>query len=216
MSFEFDEPEVVESNWLRNPGTYHFVVMDQDPQPASNDGTPLNGLKLTLGVFGGTDPSQINKTWDVILFRGSDGDTENQRKTNNSRLNRFFLAVGLKKHDLKPGEKVVIQDTSLAVQRQFIAEVTQWTDRSGKARLSFSYDRIYHVDDPAVAGVPKNAEALQMIPAELRRPASSFTPAGNQGGGTSVTAAAAPKKLSPADLLSGTSAAPARASAANI
>lgn len=203
MSFEFDEPEEVASPWLKNPGTYHFLIMDQETDPLNYEKTAkLPGIKLMLGVVGGTDPSQINKQWEVMLYKGTEQDTDNQRSLNNRRLNRLFLATCLKSES-QPGKKAVIGDTSLLVGRQFIAQVETYTRQStGKQRLSFTWDNIYHVDDPAVAAVPKNAEAIAQIPQELRRDAASFATVGPATQSPVQTQAAANKRLTPSDLLS--------------
>jgi hypothetical protein len=203
MGFEFDEPEEQASPWLRNPGTYHFLIMAQETDPLNFEKTAnIPGIKLSLGVIGGTDPTQIDKTWDVTLYKGTDQDSDKQRSLNNRRLNRLFLATCLK-FEGQPGKKAVIGDTSLLVGRQFIAQVEQYTNASGKTKLSFTWDNIYHVDDPAVAAVPKNAEAISAIVPELRRDSASFAAAGPVAtqSQTPSAASAATKHLKPSDLL---------------
>lgn len=208
MGFEFDAPEEVDSPYLRSKGIFHFLVMDLDPNPMSQDNVALPGIRVTLGVLDGTDKTQINKQWETTLYRGTERDTDKNRAMNNRRLDAFFEAVGIQKQivNVDGKKRVQIDDPKIAIHRQFIGETAPWTDTSGKRKMGWEYANIYHVDDPRVAAVPKSADGLKLIPAELRRAASSFTPAGVSASGSTVTQQAAPPaaaKVTPMQLLQG-------------
>jgi hypothetical protein len=180
MSLEFDAPEEKEqtSQWLKAKGIFHFAVTAVDPNPVSQAGQQLPGIKVTLAVMGGTDPAQLNKQWDVVLFQGTAEDKETTRDLNNRRLDRFFEAVGIQKHVITGSDgrkRVRIDDPMLAVGRQFIGETEPWLKDNGKTQMGWAWDNLYHVDDPRVKDVPRNQEAIALIPQSLRRQASSFT-----------------------------------------
>jgi hypothetical protein len=206
MSLEFDAPEEKEqtSQWLKAKGIFHFAVTAVDPNPVSQAGQQLPGIKVTLAVMGGTDATQVNKQWDAVLYQGTAEDKETQRDLNNRRLDRFFEAVGIQKHVITGGDgrkRVRIDDPMLAVGRQFIGETEPWLGDNGKTRMGWAWDNLYHVDDPRVKDVPKNQEAIALIPQALRRPASSFTVIGGAPTQAPVAAPQPKVKVDPMQLL---------------
>lgn len=209
--FAYDEPEDLNASpWLSKSGTFHFLITAQDPAPLNKEKTShIDGLKITIAVLAGTDGTQFQKQSEQILFRGKPTDKDGG-KFANTKLHKLFVATGLK-NGLNPGQKTAL-DTSLLVTRQFVAEIEARDDGRGNVRHQIKGDRIYHVDDPEVANVPKNAEALNYIPAELRRSPSSFTPmgAGGNGAGGQAAAPLTPHKpVNPMELLQGSAKQPA-------
>ena len=201
--FAYDEPEDMNgSPWLSKAGTFHVIVMEQDPAPLNANKTEkLDGLKVKFGVVAGTDATQIDKQSDQLFFRGKSSDKDGG-KFANLKLHKLFCATGLK-NGLNPGKTTAVNTADL-INRQLVIEFEAKPDSRNPSiiRHQVKGDRIFHVDDPEVAAVPKNAEAIAMIPAELRRSPSSFVLSGP--GGTSAPATPTPvvhKAVSPMDLL---------------
>lgn len=170
--FAYDEPDDSPSSspWLSAPGWYHVMIMEQDPAPKSRANMPLDALAIKIGVLEGSNKTQLNKTSDQKIFRGKPTDSDGG-KFRNSRLRKLFEVTGVRDPN-NPGHI----DTTLLVQRQFVCEIEARPDdrNASIVRYEIKGAQIFHVDDPAVAHVPLNKEAIELIPKELRRSASSF------------------------------------------
>jgi hypothetical protein len=83
------------------------------------------------------------------------------------KLDRFFLAVGLlTEKQIRDKEQVSI-DLQEANGRQFVAKLDK--EKEDAKFLSLSFADIFHVDDPAVAAVPKHKGLLSLIAPSLRQ-----------------------------------------------
>jgi hypothetical protein len=207
--FAYDEPEDLNgSPWLSKAGLFHVTVMEQDPQPTNANKERLDGLRVKFGVLAGSDPTQADKQSDQLFFRGKATDKDGG-KFANLKLHKLFCATGLK-NGLNPGKQTSV-NTADMVGRQCVIEIEAKPDNKNPSiiRHQIKGDRIFHIDDPEVAGVPKNADALAMIPAELRRSPSSFVLGGGAGHGSvggspnhaPAAAAHVHKPVSPMELL---------------
>ena len=186
--FDFDQSESVESSlpYLREPGKYHVVVTGLDPNPATRDGRPLDGLRVECEVLSGTTEKQAGKTFETLLFRGKETDKDKGEMAK-KKLTRLAVAFG---GQHSPGGKGKI-DTDACIGRQIVIDVAKNTGKDGKERLEINYSNIYHVDDPEVADVPKDASALGVIPRELRKlsPSSAVPSVAPSVAGVDVSAA---------------------------
>jgi len=164
--FDFDQSESIENSlpYLREAGKYHVVVTGLDSSPATRDGRPLDGLRVECEVLAGTTEKQNGKTFETLLFRGKATDKDGGQMAN-KKLTRLALAFG---GQHSPGGKGRI-DTETCIGRQIVIDVAKNTGKDGKERVEINYSNIYHVDDPEVADVPKDASALGVIPRELRK-----------------------------------------------
>lgn len=188
---EFDMPDQMDqpSNFLTEAGTYHFVVLAVDERPTSKAGAPLDGFKVHCCALDGTVPGQQKKELELMFFAPKMSD-KNNGEFAKRKIARFAAACGILP-TAAPGQRVTV-DLQQAVGRQFVAEVEQGKDQAGNATkfLQLAWANIWHVDDPAVAQVPKDQAALALLPATLRKTAADFqkspppTPNGSSGGTT--------------------------------
>jgi hypothetical protein len=165
-NFDFDQSESVEGGggkYVKKPGKYHFLVTELNAEAINKNGQPIDGLKVGLEVVEGTDKTQIGHILETILFRGKPTDKD-QGELANKKLTRLSLAFG---GQHSPGGKGGI-NTETDIGKQLVAEVAE-RERDNKKFIDLAYAEIYHVDDPAVAAVPKSADALKLIPPALRK-----------------------------------------------
>lgn len=174
-------------SWLAEPGTYHLIVESIDEQPTSKDGTlvPNAAFRVNCSVCDGTVGGQRDKTTDITFFRPKATD-KNEGAFAKKKIDRFLLAVGLVTEQQVLDKARVSIDLQQAVGRQFIAKLDK--EKEDSKFLSLSFADVYHVDDPAVAAIPRSKDHLSMIDAKLRR-----LP---QSGGPSLTPASAAKGAS--------------------
>lgn len=201
MSYEVDMPDSFEQDntFLTEAGTYHFGILAVDEQPVSKAGQPLNGFRVSCSVLDGTVQGQAKREIDLLFFAPKPTD-KNGGEFAKRKIARFALATGILS-DPKPGQRVTL-DLQEAAGRQFIAEVEHQKDQaSGQPTkfLQLAWANIWHVDDPEVRDVPKSAQALALLPPELRRKPESFQKAepavrgGNGGNGSGAAAQQQPK-----------------------
>jgi len=167
-SYEFDQSEAIEGagGYLTKAGTFHLILSTVDPEPTTKDGKPIDGLRVSGEVLDGTETSEVGKEFEFILWPPKPTD-KNGGEMAKRKLTRFSYATGfIASH--APGQKVVI-DCEACEGRQIIAKFSETTKEDGKKRLELNYSDIYHVDDPAVAEVPKSADAIAAIPKALRK-----------------------------------------------
>ena len=158
-------------NWMSEPGIYHMLVVESTENPTRRDGSPISEAicRVTLSCLAGTVDGQRDKGFDLTFWHGKPGDEKNQAYAT-KRLDRFFLATGLMTR--AEIEQKVSKDIELADAngRQLVLELEERESATGKKFLDLKFAEIYHVDDPAVASVPKDAAALKLISASLRWP----------------------------------------------
>lgn len=194
MSFEMEMPESTDTgggNFLREPGTYHFACMEVDEQPTNKAGDKmLDGFRVVAEVLNGDTAGQEGKSVELMFFKPKLTDKNNGEMAKKKQA-RFAIATGVLGAPKAAGEKVAV-DLQQAVHRQFVATVSldDREDDPKKRFLQLHFADIFHVDDPAVAKVPKSEAALKLLPAGLRRTAGSFgkpgdkKPANGNGNGT--------------------------------
>lgn len=159
-------------NWMSEPGIYHMLVVESTEQPTKRDGSPISEAicRVTLSCLAGTVDGQRDNGFDLTFWHGKPGDEKSQAYAT-KRLDRFFLATGLMTR--AEIEQKVLKDIELADAngRQLVLELEERESATtGKKFLDLKFAEIYHVDDPAVASVPKDAAALKLIAPSLRWP----------------------------------------------
>lgn len=159
-------------NWLTEPGLYHMVVTETTETPTKRDGSPISEAicRVSLSVLAGTVDGQKDKGFDLTFWHGKPGDEKSQSFAT-KKLDRFFLSTGLMTR--AEIEQKVSKDIELshANGRQLVVELEERESAAtGKKFLDLKFAEIYHVDDPAVAAVPKDAQALALISPSLRWP----------------------------------------------
>lgn len=166
-SYSFDAADTFEggSSFIAKPGTYHIMVSNVDPEPVTKDGKAMEGLKVEGGILGGTEPTEKDKTIEFMLWAPKPTDKNNGEMAKR-KLTRFAYAMGFI-DEFKPGQKINI-DCEVCEGRQLVAKFSE-QERDGKKRIELHFSDIYHVDDPAVAEIPKAAQAISVIPKSLRK-----------------------------------------------
>ena len=191
-----DTPDSLEaSNFLTKPGWYHFQVTHIDDAPVS-DGKVEQSLMIECRVLAGTESSEVDKDWKKWL-KNPTGDGTNVDRLHMKIHLRLARALGLLTN-YQPGKPVTI-DWSQGKGRQFVAQMTPWTNDAGVTRLQIDGAQIYHCMDGEVRDIPKNATFLkylegQPVPPPTSRAGSSAPPPRAQA---SQQAAAAPPPAAP-------------------
>lgn len=174
--FDMDMPDDFEGggNFLQEAGTYHLLVLRVDEAPTSKKGDLLDGFRVDCAVLDGTTPGQKDRQVELMFFRPKLSD-KNGGEFAKRKQARFAIATGIL-GQATPGQRVTV-DLQQAAGMQFVAEVEHQTDQqTGQPTkfLQLAWANIWHVDDPAVAQVPKDAAALELLPVQMRRSAESF------------------------------------------
>lgn len=181
MSFEFDAPETTkgEGNAIGEPGTYHVCVTDV-MEGESSKGKPIDGVTIAMDILSGTTPGQEGKSHTESYFSPDMSQEEKRQEAAKRKLAALFIAGGvLQPAQLGRPAKIEVADM---VGRQFVIKLERRMDKdeaTGKwdvptKYVQTAYSDIFHIDDPEVAAVPKNEDALSMIPTELRKPEAWF------------------------------------------
>lgn len=192
-AFEFEGGGDVStgSAWLSDPGTYHLIITDLDEQPTNKDGQLIDNaaFRVNCSVCDGTVAGQRDKTTDITFFRPKPTD-KNEGAMAKKKIGRFLVSVGLATEEQIINKEKITPDLQDAVGRQFIAKLDK--EKEDSKFLSLSFADIYHVDDPAVAQIPRSKEHLALIDPKLRRVApgggATLTPAKSTGRGNSKAA----------------------------
>lgn len=152
--------------FLSEPGTYHLCVTDATENPTNKSGGLIDNaaFRVSCEVLSGTVAGQEHKTIDILFFHPKATD-KNEGAFARKKIDRFLLAVSLVGDDDK--DKDIDIDITKCVGRQFVAKLEQDEENAKFLRVAFA--DIYHVDDPAVKAVPKNEDALKLMPAALRK-----------------------------------------------
>lgn len=165
--------------YLKVPGVYHFLITNINAGVGPK-GTAIEGFSFETKVLGGlaNDKSdQKDKEQSFCLFAPDLTKSQDSQDMTHRTNTNFFLATNcMQPSDL--GKEELEIDENLANGHQFIAKLVmgqkqvdgKWVD-SADAPLRLHYSDIWHVDDPAVAKIPKNADALALIePKDRHKP----------------------------------------------
>lgn len=158
--------------WLAEEGTFHLNIVEMQEEPVDKNGNliPNAAFRVACVVCDGTVAGQQDKTTDITFFRPKSTD-KNEGAFAKKKIDRFLVAVGLAtEQQIKEKAKLSI-DLQDAVGSQFIAKLELERDDNGQPKsrfLSLSFADIFHVDDPAVAGIPKNKDCLALLPPSQR------------------------------------------------
>lgn len=152
--------------FLSEPGTYHVCVTDATESPTNKSGALIDNaaFRVAVEVLAGTVAGQEHKTQDLLFFHPKATD-KNEGAFARKKIDRFLLAVGLVSDEDK--DKDLDIDITKCVGRQFVVKLEH--DEESQKFLRVAFADIFHVDDAAVKAVPKNEDALRLIPAAMRR-----------------------------------------------
>lgn len=160
--------------WLEEEGGYHFAIKGIDHEYVFPNNSPLDGFCAKLEVLA---PSQFKgQAFELKISKPNFQMTDGLVKLLKKRVAAFFIATNI----WLPGNPLPSKEAvSTTVARQLCMKLKN----NDKGYLEPDYDRIYHVDDPKAASIPKDESALKLLPAELR--GDPKTKNGNGNGGAS-------------------------------
>lgn len=158
--------------FLNEPGIYQLFITSIDEQPTNRKGELIDNaaFRVDLEVLAGTVEGQKNKITDLLFFNPKPGD-KNEGAHAKKLLDRFFLATAMKSEAelAEKGKQVAIELSDL-IGRQFFAKFAlEKEENSNKEHLRLNFYDMWHVDDDAVKGVPRDEKALGLIDPALRR-----------------------------------------------
>ena len=179
--------EIDEGGFVKKKGQFHLYVNDVVPNGHAD--LPGNALfKLHCIVCEGTEKDQIKALANLTIWPPDTTKEERVVETSRRLQVRLVKSCGIPFTDV--GGQVEYDEANFAG-TQLVADID--IDAKGFPRIKF--DRVWHVDDPAVKDVPKSAKALAMLRPDQRKKPEDFPKSANgksaTGGGTS---AAPPQK----------------------
>lgn len=179
-------------DYLKVPGKYHLLIENILVGLSTKDKV-MNGSTIEMKVMAGEHAGKVVKPalWNVDLQKSEKNQAMALR-----RLTNFFLAANvIPKEQL--GKEFEFDETA-ANGAQIVVEFGfarkddgngGWTDDTDN--VDFHYANIWHIDDPAVASVEKDADALSAIEPEHRHNADWFDFGGKKNTSKKATAGAA-------------------------
>jgi hypothetical protein len=197
MKMQTTETTQGEGGGLREPGTYHVVINDVRERE-SQKGKPIEGVTVTFEVLDGTVKGQQGKTHTESFFLPT---MQDQEKNASMKL-RKLTAMALAGNVLQPSELGTEADIPFAsmVGKQMVVKFDHQMEKDGEGNntipskyIQVSYSDFYHIDDPAVSAVPKNADALSLVEKSDRHPEAWFAFKKKRGTGQPRPAATASK-----------------------
>lgn len=171
MSFSMEAPEDLgaPSDYMHEPGTFHFVVSD------IREGKMANGEMLRNGGFSVELTARTGNEVDKkINLNFNNGDLTHKDKGEFARRKQasFLVASNLITPD-QLGKRIDVELKN-AIGHQVVAELElEEPNDKGKQYLNLRFSNIFHVDDPRVS-VAKSEPDLKMIPEQFRRKPEFF------------------------------------------
>lgn len=180
MAIDFDDNDGSdffggESQHLKAPGTYHFLISHASEQPTSAKGALIPNAILQLQLTVADGPHK-DKTLDMTFFGLKADASAKAKEWHNRKLIRIAYAAGLIGNANIMG-KIGPIDFTAAKGRQVVMTVDQREDKDGAKTeyLDMVFANVWHVDDPsAPKDVVKNAGLVNLLPATLRRTPEYF------------------------------------------
>jgi len=182
MSFAIDVPEDMgstESAYLKVAGDYHVTIttVHEGTMPPDKDGNAKaitnGGFSMTAEVVHG---EQSEKKF-TLVFPNGNYNHKDHGVFSRKKQAAFCIACDLIKPGVAGQVEVNIQD---AVGSQCVVELEteEYEDSQGKkqSRVQLKYAGIYHIDDPRVKKVEKNAKMVSTIPPDYRLDEKYFAP----------------------------------------
>ncbi len=162
------------SEWLKDEGVYHFIVMHATDVPLDkNSAQIVNGMmQFQLAVVGG---SSKDKLFEQTFFNNKPDASDKQKAMQKRQLMRIAYACNLAGNAEVLAGKLMFEPKDMEGQ-QLIMRVA-FGEKDGKKTnfLQMHYSDVWHIDDP---DAPKDciidATAIKTIPAARRRKADYF------------------------------------------
>lgn len=194
---EVDSPDELAAGGNYDPpaeGTYHLAISAVNMEPVSKKGEAKNGIEISFQVLAGSVEGQEKKSFRETFYWPSpsnkDGGTFLRK-----RLARLGLVTGVIAPD-NLGKSVAVPWPDMEA-RHLVAAIKHetFTGDNGKESLSAKIDglKMWHVASPEVVAIPKDAEALEVMPMGD----DPFTTGHSNAGGDDAGNGAKPKPPAP-------------------
>jgi hypothetical protein len=168
--------------YLKAPGWYHMLITNL-MAGLGPKGTAIDGFTAECKVMAGLSDDGSDNTGKEIsltLFAPKLTAKPAAQKNDERKLTAFFVATNCILPE-QLGQEIEI-DENLANGAQFVVKLAtgQSKNDAGEyeddpdAPIQIHYSDIFHVDDPAVAKIPKSAESVALIDPKDRHPAEWF------------------------------------------
>jgi hypothetical protein len=198
-----EEVNNTESNFLSNPGTYHFAVMSADENPTyrggDKKGQMMDGFEIEAAVQAGPEKGKSHR----FFVRNPNLSHKDQGVFCKALRGKWLEAIAVVDPSQR-GKTVTIELVNgngqvLVMGRQFIATMEANKGQNDKSYLDLAGAKVWHVDDPNADKCERNQAALSpnIYPPKFRRDPSSFKQNGN-GNGTANKAPAQQQQTAPA------------------
>lgn len=159
-------------------GVYHLAIQEADHE--SERAKNAKGLRITFEVLSGTMPGQEGLTF-TQTYKWPSSDHKDKGEFARKMITRIMLTTGYI-HESQLGGKIPTEWADLAG-RQLVAKIKNYKrtaengPRKGETFEGTEIDgmHFWHVNDEDAASVPKDAEALELRPADAE-------PVGGSGG----------------------------------
>jgi hypothetical protein len=159
--------------YLEEPGTFHLLINEVHDGCGPN-GNPIDGFSIECEVLAGTVENCSGKKVGLTIWKPNLTKGEKSIAMARRIASAFFIATDLTNPNAL-GKSATI-DVNNARSKQIVARLAIQKDRDGNPTkfLQINYSDVFHVDDPEVATIPKDLDALQIVAAKLRHEADYF------------------------------------------
>ena len=161
-----------EGGILDVPGTFH-VVINEVLEGQTKKGKAIDGLTVAFEVLDGTEKGKEGKVHTESFFL----PTLQDKDTSAAMKLRKITAMAVAGNVLTPEQLGTEAEIPVGemIGSQMIVKFDHQMELDGEGKytipsqyIQVAYSDLFHVDDPAVKAVPKNGEALGLIPKEHR------------------------------------------------
>ena len=167
------------ADYCSTPGTYHALI-DNVRAGLSIKDEVQDGATLELTIMDGDVAGQKNKKVNVTLWYLREDKSLEDQDISVRRLNNFALAANLLLPTQLGMDEVEVNEED-ATGHQIVIKLAHARKKNAVGEyvddekfLQISYGDIWHVDDPFVAKIPKNQDAIKTIDPKYRHSADWF------------------------------------------
>ena len=158
--------ELNTGGYAMKDGKYHAIITQWNENPPDKDDKPIEGgVEVVFEILDGTEKSEIKKIRSETFY--APDETKEGGGFAAVKLTKLIVAIsGVH----RPGVEVEVTEAD-AIGRQLVIELGARPNKKdvNKPYFGIKGANMWHVDDPEVADVPKNADALSIIDPSLRK-----------------------------------------------
>jgi hypothetical protein len=150
------ESDVKGTDRVAVPGFFHCNMVGANDSRVKKDGSPLNATIFEGEVLAGTVPGQEGKKVVLYYSLGENGEENDEYTGKVSRLAMACKLIG----GGQPDRNLQAEDFDGS---QFVVRIDEFTSKGKKGHSVGDFGlAVWGVDNPEVASVPKNLEAIRL------------------------------------------------------